>query len=94
MLLDLLHEHLGGDIHAEVVDREACALEHDVDEVLADVVHVALDRAHHVGADRLGARLGEQRAEDVERALHRARSDQHLGYEVVAALETRTDFFE
>ena len=51
------------------IDLEAGALEHDVDEVLADVVHVALDRAHQERADRLGAGVGEQRPEDLERAL-------------------------
>ena len=91
---DLLDERLGRDVDAEVVDGEAGALEHDVDEVLADVVHVALDGAHHVRADRLRAGLGEQRAEDVERALHRARGDQHLRHEVVAALEARADLLE
>ena len=91
---DRLDELLGRDVDAEVVDGEAGALEHDVDEVLADVVHVALDGAHDVGADLLRARLGEQRAEDVERALHRARGDEHLGHEEVAALEARADLLE
>ena len=73
---------------------EAGALEHDVAEVLADVVHVALDRAHQERADLLRAGLGQQRAQDVERALHRAGGDQHLGHEVVAALEPRADLLE
>ena len=50
--LHLLDERLGRDVDAEVVDGEAGALEHDVAEVLADVVHVALDRAHDERADR------------------------------------------
>jgi hypothetical protein len=73
---------------------EAGALEHDVAEVLADVVHVALDGAHQERARGLGAGLGQQRAQDVERALHRSRGDQHLGHEVVAALEPRTDLLQ
>ena len=40
------------------------------------------------------AGLGQQRPQDVERALHRARRDQHLGHEVVAALEARADLLE
>ncbi len=40
------------------------------------------------------AGLGQQRAQDVERALHRAGGDQHLGHEVVAALEPRADLLE
>ena len=33
--------------HAEVDHLVIVALEHDADDVLADVVHVALDRRHH-----------------------------------------------
>ena len=40
------------------------------------------------------AGLGQQRAQDVERALHGARGDQHLGHEVVAALEAGADLLE
>src|SRR5918992_505100 len=94
VLVDLLDELLRRHVHAQVDDRETGALEHDVAEVLADVVHVALDRAHQERAGRLGARRGEQRTQDVERALHRARRDQHLGHEVVAALEARADLLE
>ena len=92
--LHLLDERLGRDVDAEVVDREARALEHDVDEVLADVVDVALDGAHHERADLARAGLGQQRAQDVERALHRARGDQHLRNEVVAPLEAGADLLE
>src|SRR4029079_3531348 len=47
-----------------------------------------------IGADLLRARLGEERAEDVERALHRARSDQHFGHEEVTALEPSANLLE
>ena len=94
MLVDLLDELLRRDVDAEVDHLEAGALEHDVAEVLADVVHVALDRAHQERADRLGAGLGQQRAQDVQRPLHRPRGDQHLRHEVVAALEPRAHLFE
>src|SRR5215470_11013953 len=46
VLAHRVDELLGGDLHTEVDDVEPGALEHDVDEVLADVVDVALDRAH------------------------------------------------
>ena len=55
---------------------------------------VALDGAHDVGPDLLRAGLGEERTENVERALHRARRDEHLGDEEVAALEACTDLLE
>src|SRR6476660_9735720 len=57
-------ELLGIGVDAEVEDLEAGALEHHPDEVLADVVDVALDRADDDLADRLGPRLGQERPED------------------------------
>ena len=38
--------------------------------------------------------LGQQRAQDVQRSLHGARGDQHLGHEVVAALEAGADLLQ
>ena len=84
----------GAHLHAEVDHLEAGALEHDVDEVLADVVDVALDRAHQELADGLDAGLGEQRAQPLHRAGHRAAGDQHLGHEEVAALEPGADLLQ
>ena len=84
----------GRHLDAEVDHLEAGALEHDVDEVLADVVDVALDRAHQELADRLHAGLGEQRPQPLHRAGHRAAGDQHLGHEEVAALEAGADLLE
>ena len=55
---------------------------------------VALDGAHEEGADAVGVGVGQQRAQDVQRALHRARGDEHLGDEVVAALEARAHLLE
>ena len=89
-----LDEALGGDLDAEVDDVEARTFEHDVDEVLADVVHVALDGAHHEGADRLDPGLGEQWAQHLERAGHRPPGDEHLGHEEVTPLETSPDLLE
>ena len=94
VLLDRLDELLRRHLHAEVDHLEAGALEHDVDEVLADVVDVALDGAHQELADRLDAGLGEQRAQPLHRAGHRAAGDQHLGHEEVAALEPRADLLQ
>ena len=94
VLLDRGHELLGRHLDAEVDHLEAGPLEHDVDEVLADVVDVALDRAHQELADRLDAGLGEQRAQHLHGAGHRATGDQHLGHEEVAALEPRPDLLE
>ncbi len=94
VLLDRGDELLRRDLHAEVDDLEAGALEHDVDEVLADVVDVALDGAHQELADRLHAGLGEQRPQHLHGAGHRAPGDEHLGHEEVAALEPRADLLQ
>ena len=68
VLLDRRDELLRGHLDAEVDHLEAGALEHDVHQVLADVVDVALDRAHQERADGLGAGVGQERAQHVERA--------------------------
>ena len=94
MLLDRVDERFGRDLDAEVDDLEAGALEHDVDEVLADVVDIALDRPHQERPDFLGAGVGEERTEDLECAAHRTPGDQHLGDEEIAALEARADLLE
>ena len=73
---------------------EPGALEHDVAEVLPDVMHVAFDSAHHELADRLDARLGQQRAQPFESARHRLAGDEHLWDEEVAPLETCPNFLE
>ena len=94
MLLDCRDELLRRHLHAEVDHREACALEHDVDEVLADVVHVALDRAHEEGADALYAALSEKGTQQVECTGHRLAGDEHLRHEPVTALEAGADLLE
>ena len=66
---------------AEVDDREAGALQHHADEVLADVVQVALDGADHDGA-HAGLLAGRHvRAQEVEAGLHHPGAEQHLGDE-------------
>src|SRR5438552_8566312 len=72
VLLHRFDELLRRRVHAQVVNLEAGALEHDHAQVLADVVDVALDGADHVAAHRLGAGLGNQGPQDHERALHGA----------------------
>ena len=75
----------------EVEHLEPGALEHHADEVLADVVDVALDGADHDLADRLGAGLGEERPQDRHAGLHRVRGEQHLGDEQDPVAEVDAD---
>ena len=79
------------DAGAEVDDREAGALQEHADEVLADVVQVALDGADH---DRAHAGLvagGHVRAQQVEAGLHDPGAEQHLGDEALALAHARPD---
>ena len=76
---------------ANVDDLEACALEHHPDKVLADVVNVAFDGADDDLADRLGAGLGKQRAQDLHPALHGIGCEQHFRHEQDAVAEIDTD---
>ena len=73
------------------IDLEAGALHHHRHQVLADVVDVALDGADHDLADRLGAGLGQQRAQDLHAGLHRVGGEQHLGHEQDAVAEVDAD---
>ena len=65
--------------------------EHHPDQVLADVVDVALDRADDDLADRLGAGLGEERAQDRHAGLHRVGREEDLGDEQDAVAEVDAD---
>ena len=82
---------VGVGVDPEIEDLEAGALEHHRDEVLADVVDVALHGADHDLADRLDAGLGEQRAQDRHAGLHRVGGEEHLGHEEDAVAEVDAD---
>ena len=60
------------------------------DEVLADVVDVALDRADDDLADGLGARLGQERPQDGHAGLHGVGGQEHLRHEQDAVAEVDT----
>ena len=57
-------------------------------------MNVPLHGPDHVAADRFGAGLGDERAQDDEGALHRTRRDQHLGDEEVALLEAPANLLQ
>jgi hypothetical protein len=70
---------------------EAGAFHHHRDQVLADVVDVALDGADHHLADGFDARFGEERPQDFHPAFHRIGGKQHFGHEQDAVAEVDTD---
>ncbi len=90
-LKDLLRRHH----HAEVDDVVAVAAEHDADDVLADVVNVALHRGHHDLA--LGSRparaavLLHEGLQVGHRLLHRPGALHHLGQEHLPGAEQVAD---
>ena len=81
---------------AEIDDLVIVALEHDADDVLADVVHVALDRRHHDLAVRRSVRaavllllhVGHQVS---DRLLHHPRRLHHLRQKHFARAEQVAD---
>ena len=78
-------------VDADVDHLESCALEHHPDEVLADVVDVALDGADHDLADRLGPGLGQERSQDRHPRFHRVRGEEYLRDEQDAVAEVHAD---
>ena len=88
MLLDgRVHKLLRRDIHAEVDDLQSAALHHDLDEVFADVVHIAAHRAEADAADRLAALPHHVRLEQLRRRRHAARRNQHLRHKGAVSRE-------
>ncbi len=82
-----LDQVLGRHLDAQVDDAEAVVAEDDLDQVLPDVVHVALDGGEH---DRplVGAlALLHEGLEVRDRRLHRLGRLQHLGHDQLVVVE-------
>ncbi len=91
VLAHRLDELLGGDLDTEIDHREAVVGEHDLDQVLADVVHVALDRGEqHFAACRTGGALHEA-LEVGDRRFHHFGRLQHLGDDQSIVVEQPPD---
>ena len=82
-----------GDHDAEVDHIKAVAREHDADDVLADVVHIALDRRHDdpARAARLAALRVHERLQMRDRLFHHARGLDDLRQEHLARAEEVAD---
>ena len=78
-------------VDAEIDDLEARAFHHHGDEVLADVVDVALDGADHHLAEARRAGGDQQRPQDGHAGLHRIGGEQHFGHEQDAIAEIDAD---
>ena len=87
MLLQRVEIVLDRVVDAQVDDLEAGAFHHHADQVLADVVDVALDRADHHLADLLGTGLGQQGTQDDHAGLHGAGRQEDLRHEEDAVAE-------
>ena len=91
-----VEDRVAGHHDAEVDDLVVVAAEHDADDVLADVVHVALDGREHDLALRSAGAAGRllglhERLEVRDRALHRARALDDLRQEHLARAEEVAD---
>ncbi len=94
LFLGHLQDFLGRDHHAQVDDVVAVATQHHADDVLADVVHVALHRGHQDLA--LGFRLVaffqlDERDQVGHGLLHHPGGFHHLGQEHFAGAEQVAD---
>mmetsp|Transcript_27462 Transcript_27462/g.56288 ORF Transcript_27462/g.56288 Transcript_27462/m.56288 type:complete len:1189 (+) Transcript_27462:341-3907(+) len=101
-LLSLVKDVLARAHDTNVDNVVVVAAEHDADDVLADVVHVALDRRHqhaprlllgHLGVleQLAGLLLLHERSEVCDGLLHHARRLDDLGEEHLASSEEVTD---
>src|SRR5580692_6889896 len=89
-----LEDFVAGDHHAEIDDLEVVTLQDDADNVLADVVHVALHGGHHYLAVRSrAAALAalDIRHEHRDRLLHHTRGLDHLREKHLARAEQIAD---
>ena len=85
-----------GHHHAQIVDLEVVALQYDADDVLADVVNVALDGGHNDLAVAARAFAGlffrfDERHQMRHRLLHHAGALHHLRQEHLAGAEQIAD---
>ena len=78
-------------VDAEVDDIEASTFHHHADQVLADIVNVALDCADDHLALFWGAGGGKQRAQDEHAGLHRIGRQQNFRHEQDAVAEIDAD---
>ncbi len=88
--LCLLQDFGRGDHHAEVDDLEVVALQHHPDDVLADVVHIALHRGEQDapgGAGPLGLLRLDEGDEVGHGLFHHPGGFDHLGQEHLAVAE-------
>ena len=95
MLARGVENFFGRHHHAEVDHLIAIAAQHYADDILADVVHVTLDRGHDdaalgsdAGADFFRLDVGQQMG---HRLLHHARRFHHLGQKHFAGAEQVAD---
>ncbi len=96
LLLGLIEDALRRHHHAEIDDLEIVAGEHDADDVLADVVHVALHRGEQdfsgvlplVALGLAGLDIGQQIG---HRRLHHARRLHHLRQKHLSRAEQVAD---
>ncbi len=92
MRADRLDKALGPDVGAQVMDLESGPLQHGNDEILSDVVEIALDGAGDDDSGGLRAGRGQQGLQRLHCRFHRAAGQQELRHEVLLLLEEPAHF--
>ena len=82
----------GRDLDAQVDHPIAVVGQDDLDKILADVVHVTLDRGQDDGALVHPVHLLHERFQVLDRGLHGLGALQHLGHDEFVVVEQPTDF--
>ena len=92
MLAPRFDQRIGRNLDAEVDDAIAVVGENDLDQVLADVVNVALHGCEHNLAARCGVGLLHELFEMIDGGLHGFGRLQHFGHDQLVSVEQAADF--
>ena len=94
ILVDGCDELVGADVGAQIDDFQVCAPHHQCDQILADIVQVALHGSNHCGTDGGFTAGGQQRLNHFHAGVHRLCGQQHVGNEDQTLCKTLADFVD
>ena len=91
VIADRLHNAGGIHVYTKIDTFDSLSLDHDLHEILADVVHIALDGADHGFSDRLDPFSGQSRLQGLHPPVHRPCGNKDFRHEYLVVLEFFTD---
>ena len=89
---DRLDELFRGGVYAQVNHLEIGPFQHNIDQILADIVNITLDRPHDKGRDGLEATLDNQRLQNVHSSLHCPGRNEHFWDEILTYFKQAAHF--